>query len=80
MIELVTDRILTAIFCCDVDPESEDAFEKVDEMLKAFPNGTMNGWRCIREEDAVRFGAPWERVKPVPCKDHPGRWHYVALT
>ena len=79
MIEMVADRIFSAIFCCDVDPASEDAFDRVDVLLQRFPNGTEKGWRCLRSEDAERLGAPWDRAKPVPCKEHPNRWHYLAI-
>ena len=43
MIEMVADRIFSAIFCCDVDPASEDAFDRVDALLMRFPNGTEKG-------------------------------------
>ena len=79
-IELVHDRFLTGIVCCDVNPTDKNAFDEVDRLCKGLYNGTTNGWRTVREEDCIRRGEPWDDTKPIPCEDYPNRWHYVVLT
>lgn len=79
-IELVRDRMLSGIVCCDVDPTSgEGAFDEVDRLCRKLYNGTTGGWRTVREKDNL-FGATWDEVKPIPCEEHQNRWHYVVST
>ena len=66
-IELVCDRLLSGIVCCDVDPASEGAFDEVDRLCRRLYNGTTGGWRTVRGEEVNLFGATWDEVKPVPC-------------
>lgn len=78
-IELVRDRLLSGIVCCDVNPTSENAFDEVDRLCKQLYNGTTGGWRTLRKEGNL-FGATWDEVKPVPCEEHQKRWHYMVIT
>lgn len=66
MVEIVRDRMLSAIVCCDIDPERTDCYDELDTQLSSIYNSTHNGWS--------------ERSKPIPCRDKPGRWHYVVIT
>ena len=76
-IELVHDRILSAIVCCDVDPEADGAFDEVDKRAKTLYNGTdEHPWHTVRENHDLH-GGDWENIKPIACEDYPGRWHYV---
>jgi hypothetical protein len=78
-IELAQDMFLSGIVCCDVSPDSENAFDEVDRLCKQLYNGTTNGWKTVREEDC-QHKQSWDDVKPVACKNYPNRWHYVVLT
>ncbi len=90
MVEMVRDRFLSAIVCCDIDPEREDCFDALDEELKEMPNGTTGGWKALRpdnwrfttskEENPFATDNTWEECKPRPCADLSGRWHYVVIT
>lgn len=77
MVELIQDRIFVGIVCCDVDPEEQGAFEKVDQQCSLLDNGTlMNPWKTFKENRNLH-GNDWEDIKPLPCKEKPGFWHYV---
>lgn len=79
MMELVHDRLLSAIVCCDIDPASEGAFDQVDLEASQIDNGTkMCPWKCVRE-DSLLWETPWDDIKPVPCREKPGFWHYVVV-
>lgn len=79
MIELVHDRVLSAIVCCDIDPASEGAFDKVDQEAALLNNGTlMSPWKAVREDGNLR-GSSWKNIKPGPCQEKPGFWHYVVI-
>jgi hypothetical protein len=90
MVEVIRDRLLNAIVCCDIDPEREDCFDELDRQLAPIYNGTQNGWHALRPDNwrftdpdakETPFGSkdPWEACKPGPCADLPGRWHYVVV-
>jgi hypothetical protein len=82
MVEVIKERIFSAIVCCDIDPEEEDCFDKLDKQLKSIYNGTTGGWKALRP-DREEFSSgerSWDKSKPVPCKDIADRWHYVVIT
>lgn len=79
-IELVRDRIFSGVVCCDVDPDSENAFDEVDRLAQTIYNGTTAGWRSLRKSDCELRDIPWDESKPGPCEDYPNRWHYVVIT
>ena len=76
MIELVRDKILSAIVCCDIDPSSDDAFDRVDQEARTIDNGTISSpWKALRPTDTGYT----EQSAPGPCADKPNRWHYVVI-
>ena len=76
MIEVVRDRMLSAIVCCDIDPESKNAFDRVDRELLTLDNGTESSpWKTVRPDDKDYIP---DKSAPGPCQDKPGRWHYVV--
>lgn len=72
MVEIVSDRIFTAIVCADIDPAlGDEAYDRLDSELLHLYNGTESSpW------EAVRKGP--QGSEPVPCHDNPNRWHYVV--
>lgn len=82
MVEIVQDRIFTAIVCCDINPVDADCYDKLDVELAPIYNGTSMGWKALRP-DNWRFlddPAEWELAKPCKCEEQDGRWHYVCIT
>lgn len=76
MVEIIRDRGLSGIACCDIDPASGDCYDELDRQLAGICNGTSNGWMALRPEDPL-----WRSdCVPVPCADIPCRWHYVVIT
>jgi hypothetical protein len=75
---IIRDHIFWGIVCCDVDPNSEGAFDQVDGLLKSIYSGTKNGWRTLRENDNLHDRS-WDDVKPVGCDDFESRWHYMIV-
>lgn len=82
MIEIVRDHFLSAIVCCDINPSREDCFDELDRQLGSIYNGTSGGWKALRPDDEtfIEGNRLWDDSKPIPCKDLPGRWHYVVIT
>lgn len=75
MVELVHDRLFSAVVCSDINPEDPDAYDRLDKELLSLYNGTMSSpWQVIRK---FPKGLE-EQGKPGPCKETPGRWHYVV--
>lgn len=74
-IELVKDMFFYAIVCSDINPESPNAFDMVDEELKSIYNGTdEHPWKTLREITEPE----WEKYAPVQCTKHANKWHYVC--
>ena len=82
MVEVIRDRIFSAIVCCDIDPTGEDCFDELDRQLASVYNGTTGGWKALRpdREEFASGECSWDKSKPIPCRDIPGRWHYVCIT
>lgn len=77
-IELVQDRVLTGVVCCNINPNSKDAFKRVDMAARTIHNGTKSSsWTTIKADDAL-MGKHWGMIKPLPCSKNPGFWHYVV--
>lgn len=76
MVEIIRDRIFSAIVCCDIDPSNNDCYDELDRQLEGIFNGTINGWKALRQTDSL-----WNlQCAPLPCEETPGRWHYVVIT
>lgn len=76
MVEIVKEHFLSAIVCCDIDPQRPDCYDELDRQLAGVYNGTTGGWKSLRPTDEM-----WRpESAPLPCGDIPGRWHYVVIT
>ena len=71
MIEMLRQGICTAQICTDINPNDEDAYDRIDEELKQIPSGTENGWRVMRTENR-----DFEPI--VQCANNPHRYHYLV--
>lgn len=66
-IEPMNQSLCGMRICTTIPPEEKHT---INDALKAHglhESGTRNGWVLD------------ESVEPVPCRDHPGRWHYVLI-